>query len=409
MQLHSELTLEQNLLLHLLRRGLLGESEPLDAEAWKDADWGEVCKEAVQQAVPVIAFDVAAEYKKQIPQNLYRYWLKLSGGTLQANERITHAQKELIAWLKEAGYTYLILKGTSAAAYYPKPENRGYGDVDFLVQEDCVKAVGKLLKEKGCKKESVGGHHIAYARADGVHLELHFAVGGIPYGERGEKIKAFLANILQTSQTVKSGLTEFVAPSDEKHAMVLILHMLSHMLGEGMGLRHLCDFACFLNKTHEKAFWGESLLPLLKDVGLYTYVQIMTKTCALYLGSVLPSWAADADESVCLEVLKELFVSGNFGGKDFKRAKSAMLISERGKAGMKHGKVYNLCHGLHNYTKAKHPVCQKCFLLYPIFYIGEMVRYGWLMIRGKRPSPLSMTEEADARKAVYEKLHIYEE
>ena len=409
MQLHSELTLEQNLLLHLLRRGILGEKEPLDADAWKNADWSEICKESIQQAVPVIAFDAAAGYKMQIPQCVYRYWLKISGGTLQANERILHAQEELVAWLDQAGYSYLILKGTSAAAYYPCPENRGFGDVDFLVNEDRVKAVGKLLKEKGCKKESVGGHHIAYVRPDGVHLELHFAVGGIPYGERGEKVRAFLSDILENAQTVKSARTTFVAPSDRQHAMVLILHMLSHMLGEGMGLRHLCDWACFIQKTHDKAFWEEQLLPLVKELGLYTYVATMTKTCALYLGSPLPVWAADADECVCLEVLKDLFVSGNFGGKDFKRAKSAMLISERGKGGLKHGKAYNLCHGLHNYTKAKHPVCQKCWLLYPIFYIGEIARYFWLMIRGKRPSPLSMTAEADERKAVYEKLHIYEE
>ena len=409
MQLHSQLTVEQNGLLHLLKRGILGDNEPLDKDALQDVDWNEICKEAVQQAVPVVAFDCAAAYKSQIPKPEYSHWLKISGGTLQANERIVHAQDELVAWLKQAGYDYLILKGTSAAAYYPSPENRGFGDVDFLVKEDCVKAVGDLLQEKGCRKESVGAHHIAYLRPDGVHLELHFAVGGIPYGKRGEKVKAYLADILDESQTVTACGVQFVAPAPEHQAMVLLLHMLSHMLGEGMGLRHVYDWACFVQKTHDNAFWEERVIPLCKDIGLYNYLSTITKTCAIYLGSVLPVWAESADESVCLEILQDVFTSGNFGSKDFKRAKSAMLISERGKAGLKHGKVYNLCHGLHNYTKAKHPVCQKCCLLYPIFYTGEIVRYFWLVIRGKRPSPFSMTAEADERKAVYDKLHIYEE
>lgn len=409
MQLHSELTLEQNGLLHLLKKGVLGDDEPSDEQALAGIDWQQVGKESLQQAVPVMAFDAAAAYKKIIPTELFKYWLKVSGGMLQANERVVHAQQQLIGWLEEAGQPYLILKGTSAAKYYPSPDHRGLGDVDFLVDEKDVKKVAKLLEAKGCKKDSIGGHHIAYENASGEHLELHFAVGGIPYGDKGEKIKAFLSDILQNAERTQTDAGEFFAPCDKQHGLVLILHMVSHMLGEGMGLRHLCDWACFVQATHEKAFWKGELLPLLEEVGLKTYVAVITKTCATYLGTHCPDWAAEADETVCAEVLKDIFTSGNFGGKDFKRAKSGMLISERGKAGMKHGKAYNLFHGFHHYTKAKHPVCQKCFLLYPVFYIGEAARYFWLMIRGKRPSPLSMTAEADERKAVYDKLHIYEE
>ncbi len=407
--IYSEFTTEQNILLHLLRRNLYpSKEEGLSKAVCESADWNEVFLESLRQAVPIMAFDGAAEYKAYIPDEVFQRWLMTSGNVFQTNERVAQAQKELLAILEDGGYRYLILKGLAAASYYPRPEFRGLGDVDFLVDADKTKEVGKLLVKNGCKKWGCAhGHHIAYQRSD-AHLELHFEVAGIPYGEAGERVRSFLKDVLENGKRVELQTGDFVAPKEPYHGLVLLLHMQHHMLGEGLGLRHLCDWACFVERTANEPFWKETLLPFVKEIGLFTYAAVMTKTCALYLGATCPEWAVEADESVCAEVLDDIFKGGNFGGKDRKRAKSAMLISERGKGGTNHSKTYNLCHGFHAYTRAKHPSCQKCFLLYPVFYVVEGFRYLGLMLAGKRHSPFAMRADADERKAVYDKLHVFE-
>ena len=42
-----------------------------------------------------------------------------------------------------------ILKGTSCSRYYPFPEARPLGDIDVLVDRECVNAVGEYLESRG--------------------------------------------------------------------------------------------------------------------------------------------------------------------------------------------------------------------------------------------------------------------
>ena len=85
-----------------------------------------------------------------------------------------------------------------------------------------------------------------------------------------------------------------------------------------------------------------------------------------------------------------------------------MLISERGKGGLKHGAMYNLAHSLHMAILRQYPIVKKVWLLYPVFYCYKAVRFLILSMFGKRPSLIKMAPEAEKRKSVYEKLQVFE-
>ena len=235
---------------------------------------------------------------------------------------------------------------------------------------------------------------------------MHFEVAGVPYGKQGEEVKKFLAKAVFEPNIRSQDMGEFNAPTDLYHGLILLLHMQHHMLGEGLGLRHLCDWAVFVNATKDEPFWKNDLIPLLKKIGLFTYASVMTKTCAVYLKSECPDWASGVEDGVCQEVMQDVLALGNFGQNDIQRSKGGMLVSEHGKDGTKHGRLYYFFKILHDETVSTKAV-KACVILYPFAFICKVFWHLGRTISGKS-KPLQVFSEAEKRKKVYEKLKVFE-
>ena len=403
-----KLTKEQKILLNLTARSIHVNPSAiaLSENELENADWKEIAKESIAQAVPLVTFDAATIYKQYIPDDIYTHWKNVVARVLRSDFIVMQSQVDLIELLSDK-YPYIILKGMAAGAYYPNPEMRALGDVDFLIDPTQQAEIEEILLQAGYKK-SHGDHpnHVVF-RKPGAHLEMHFEVAGVPYGCRGEAVREFLKDAVFEPQKRMHDMGEFSAPNDMYHGLILLLHMQHHMLGEGFGLRHLSDWAVYVAKTYKEAYWGEILIPFLKKIGLFTYAAVMTKTSAKYLQIPCPEWAASADGETCDEIMRDILIGGNFGQKDENRAKSGMLISEHGKSGTKHSALYNLAQALHMVV-VKMPCVKKVPILYPFIYIWKAVRFLVLSMIGKRPSLAKMAPEAKKRKSVYEKLAIFE-
>ena len=77
----------------------------------------------------------------------------------------------------------------------------------------------------------------------------------------------------------------------------------------------------------EEAFVNSFEKPL-KDIGLWTFAQVLTKIGIMYFGCENREWCAEADESVCAAFLEDIFASGNFGAKDQTRKKPSETDTE---------------------------------------------------------------------------------
>jgi len=406
----KRLTAEENILLKLIANGVGGKDNlrKIGEEALNNADWNLVFNEAKGQAVLLFAFDSVKNNEKFIPEEIYEEWFSYAAGVITCNLRIMNTQAELVELLSKNGIDYLILKGCASAEYYLKHDLRSLGDIDFLIKRNERDEVAKLLEANGYERQKEENEcHTVFIR-NGIHVEMHHEISGVPFGEQGETVKKFMDGAFDFPKTVTMEFGEFKAPSEEYHGLVLLLHMQHHMLGEGLGIRHLCDWARFISKTNEMPFWKEKLIPLLKKIGLYVYAKAITKTCSKYFESPLPEWAADVDEELCFEVVLDVIKSGNFGRKDKARANGGALVSEHGKAGTKHGKLYNAFKFTHRVVVLKYPFVKKVFILYPFLYAYKIVKYLALRLIGKRPSISKTITLATERKAVYDKLHVFE-
>lgn len=398
----SNMTLEQRVLLELLSGEITGESE-INKEDLKAVNWNGVLKEARAQAVPLMAAEAAAKYKEYISN--YEKWKYVMACTHFANVVTAYSEQQLGQLM--GSRPYLILKGMSAASYYPKPHERCFGDIDFLIDTSQRDEIERLLENSGyerLKEENIC--HVSFKK-DNAHLEMHFQISGIPYGKPGEIVKEFFAKVMDSRKTAEFDGWNFPAPEDMYHGMIILLHMQKHMLSEGVGIRHICDWACYVKKTEKDDFWKE-LLDLFEKVGLLTYAKVITRLSAKYFHIHCPNWAKDADEQLCDDLMQDILIGGNFGRKDMERSKSGMMISEHGKCGTQRGSIANLFWTLHHSVKSKYPIVKKCVLLYPFLDAWRVILYTGRMVTGKRKSILKMAPLAKQRRSVYERLHLFE-
>ena len=101
---------------------------------------------------------------------------------------------------------YVAMKGLASAWYYPEPNLRSMGDVDFLVNKENVSQAGKLLESIGFAidhGEEEESKHIAYRRPPMSIWELHRSVNGIPNNDVGELIQAEMDKAISTAETVE--------------------------------------------------------------------------------------------------------------------------------------------------------------------------------------------------------------
>lgn len=403
-----KLTREQKILLNLTARSIHENpfSITLTEIELDGADWEEIVKESIVQAVPLVAFDAATIYKQYISEDIYSRWRNIAAGVLRKDFIVAQSQANLIELLN-GKYPYIILKGMAAGAYYPNPEMRALGDVDFLINPRQQEEIEGILLQAGYQK-SHGDHpnHVVFRKPE-AHLEMHFEVAGVPYGWRGEEIRAFLKDAVFKPQKRVQDIGEFNAPSNINHGLILLLHMQHHMLGEGLGLRHLSDWAVYVAKTYQESYWEETLIPFLKKIGLFTYAAIMTKTSAKYLHIPCPQWVDSADDETCDEIMRDILLGGNFGQKDKNRAKSGMMISEHGKSGTKHSLFYYSLKKVHLVTM-KCNFVKKCKIAYPMVYVWKILEYIILGFCRKKPSVKKMITNAKDRKSIYDKLRVFE-
>ena len=394
------MTDSQRIILQLLSKALF--YKPVEVQS---ADWNDILTEAKNQAIVQLIDSVLD--KSLLSFEEAKAWKQAASKDIANNIRIGHNHSLLHEWME--GIPYVILKGAASASYYPTPAYRSMGDVDFLVREEDIEKAGNVLEEHGLKpwnQEHIS--HIVY-RGPRMHYEMHFNLAGTPNGAAGDLVREYSKDIFEKAETrtVVSGVATL--PSPFHHGLILLLHTCHHLTGEGVGLRHLCDWAVFENSFSEEEF-RELFDKKLKEIGLWRFAQILTRVSIKYLGADERLWAV-ADDELVNALLEDILTGGNFGKKDSDRALQTMLISDRGKDGVGRTSMANQFQkSIDEMIYQKWPSARKNKLLLPIgwgFFGGRRL-FRELTGKRKKTDIKQLVEVAGQRRSLYAQLHLYE-
>ncbi len=337
---------------------------------------------------------------------------KLFSQVISKNIRVEYAHNEVHRVLSENDIPYVILKGVASASYYKEPMLRMMGDVDILVAPDDIAAADILLKSIGfVTTDDINGDdmHIGYKRKDGISCELHRKIGWAPKNEVGDTVLKYLSDIFEQGIEHNTSNGSCIIPNKFHHGLVLLLHTATHLTHEGVGLRHLCDWAVFVNRFSNDEFINTFEKPL-KEMGLWRFAQLLTLCCVKYLGCDAKDWAGQDTDVLLDGIVIDILNGGNFGYKDADRYNQIKYISDR-KSGetTKRRPILQLFSSMNQKTKKEFKFTNKSKFFLPVGWIFTVCKYLYMVIVGKRNiDGVSTISGAKQRKKIYDEFKLFE-
>ncbi len=407
--INSLMTREQQVLSGLLAESLF--NIPFVSEG--DIDWEGVIKESKSQAVTAVAFQNPksfSEMDKEVQNELSKYVTV----RFMKNVKIRQNHAYLHKLMNDAGIKYCVLKGTASAHYYPQPLLRSMGDVDFYVDRNDVETTKQLLFAEGFELDRINngerGHHMVF-RKNGKHLELHFEIAGIPDSPVGDIIRDYFNDIIELSNESVEEYVTYTNPSAFHHGLVMLLHMQHHIVTEGIGLRHLCDWAVFINKFNNNEF-TDLYKETLERSGLWNFARIISLVACICLKLPKQDWMSEesSDTEIAEGIAIDILSGGNFGRKIKNRKYERLIISVKGRDGKRKSKFVRSFESLNKMVNVHWPVVRKLPFLYPIGWVFFVLRLFVMIMLGKRPKLklFRSFKESDRRSELYGSLKLFE-
>lgn len=336
--MESTITVVQKQFLELLRAGLWGGCP--DVTLFQgEVKWKAIFKIAREQAVQVLVADgmeALPEHLAPKKETIYKIAIRRTTNSLAYK-----VQKSLInritTLFNEEGIPSILLKGQGVAQNYQKPESRMCGDIDIYVGMDNFHKACEILRREGAVElihQDEHEFHIAFDLDDKT-IEVHKKSDVIHGRKLNDSLQKWITNHLDakladgTLPKWNNDGTLINIPDPTYNAFYIIHHAVRHMLGEGIGLRHVCDWMIFLH-THQDQIDTEELKAKLAEYKMATAWGQFGALATKYLGFpeehlLVPP--INQNESKAELLLQHIFSTGNFGqySKEKRDSKSRYL------------------------------------------------------------------------------------
>lgn len=208
--------------------------------------WNQCLQFAAEHGLECVFFDY---YQLFFPDDfkqsdIYQKWQGKIIHRLFWTKQSERRAREVLAQLEKQGVFAIVLKGIDCASYYIKPENRTMSDMDIFLHWDDLEQADKVFQSLDyihAQDQDTDKEYIYYPKEEGYFFEVHFALFK---KELSDYTQAFGYNALQTAVRSKDG--EFNVLEPTLATAYMLVHMVKHLYGTGIGLKGLYDLALYV-------------------------------------------------------------------------------------------------------------------------------------------------------------------
>lgn len=332
--------------------------------------WDRLLQTAHNHAVLPLLYPVL-EQEHEIPASPAVCISNESRQTVQQSYRLMFLTHYLVERMQTAGLRVAVLKGVAVAGCYPVPELRKSGDIDLLLtSEGTYEEAEHIMDMAGFKKKEghSSHHHQVWRTEEGIDIELHVMLAE-PFDDR--RVNAVLGRQLREMdgriRTENVMGLDFPVLEDGDHAYYLLLHMLHHFLRAGFGLKLLCDWVVFWNKSRTPDEIGR-YRNRISEAGLMGFSDMVTSLCVEYFGLSKQNASHIVTQYLspkrCRAFMRDILDAGEFGMQDEGR----MVIA-------RDGDLAGYLREFHHQMCLNHPKKSKVLFLWPALWILTLVRF----------------------------------
>lgn len=296
-------------LFELLRYGL-GKSDECLIPA--GVNWGEVYNFALLQGVEGIALDGIDRCFNQGRNTDIDLETKLEWiGDVQQMKSVYNHHKSVVAKLakfyQKHGIKMMLMKGIGLSFDYPVPNHRPCGDIDIYLYGDLEKG-DKLIHENLGITIDKDQHKHTIFEIDGVAVENHYDFANYHKHRSSKKLDEWLKEDANAKLNLNANLElgeNVYLPSASFNAIFLVRHAASHFAAEQITLRHLLDWAFFVEKHHEEVDWDWQW-KACQEQNMHLFLLAINDICVQYLGFDASLFRTGGDVALTERVLNEI-------------------------------------------------------------------------------------------------------
>ena len=277
----TDQTSTYDLLFSLLRSALLGETCPVEID-----DFATLLREAQRQAVDGLLYALPQLSVGEAERPLLKQWI---GGLLpleMANRQMNQVVVELARAFDAVHLRYVLLKGQSCAAVYPRPLLRRAGDIDIYLAPQHFEEAKCVLQNLGFVFDHQTLLHEVFERK-GVTVELHRALQPMQWPPAVQHLKQMMHKEVDTVGEWQHfvEINGYNVPILPPHLNVVLLtaHIMVHATHLGIGLRQLVDWGMVLT-TYGHRLDRALLKNALSQLHLTRFYRILSAFSVEYLG-----------------------------------------------------------------------------------------------------------------------------
>lgn len=280
-----------------------------------EEEWQALYRWAIEQTVVGLLYQGLERLPQEsLPSpSLMIQWVAALDGIERRNGRMNRAIGEVERLMNGCSAQAVLFKGQALAANYDTPQWRECGDIDiYLLPPTDGKVVERWLETNGIEVAHHADGAISYT-IDGIEVEHHTRLIDL----HRPALQGYLLELEEQEgfiPLVIDGVTTGVlTPSPLLHLLIQNAHILKHAMGNGVGMRQLCDMARSYHHWHNDID-GDRLREVYRRCGLLRWSRLLHTFLVRELGmpiadlpyaeELLPS--ADALKSIISE-------GGNFG------------------------------------------------------------------------------------------------
>lgn len=291
---------------------------------------------------------VASEALKGLDLDLKLDWMGESVVIYeQRYEQYRRAIANLAGFYNLHGFKMMILKGYGLSLNYPVPSHRPCGDIDIWQFGQFREADATLSREKGINIDNSHHHHTVF-QVDGFLVENHYDIVNVHvYKANAELEKSFKAMAMDDSHFIdlseydcfqpevsEAGKSRVYLPSANLHALFQLKHCISHFASTEITLRHVLDWAFFVEKHSSEIDW-KWLVETLRRFQMLEFFNYLNSVCVEDLGfdagmfatanealnaiGSVPSFDRELKERVLWDMIAPEFAEKASQGNVFKR------------------------------------------------------------------------------------------
>lgn len=215
--------------------------------------------------------------------------------------------KELIRKMDENEIDHLIFKGYVVKDYYPVPELRTFGDIDFLIHPKDRQKCDDLMMQMGFERKTDWEPVYSYVRKM-EYYEIHTDVMEVDVSDKAD-YKGYFQQIWEHAHLAEGHTWEL---TPEFHFLYLLTHIAKHISGSGAGIRMYMDIAVFIRHFGTELDW-EYIQQELDKLCFTDFSNMVLTVVQRYFGVESPIMLKAVPEEVLQDFMTFTMEGGTFG------------------------------------------------------------------------------------------------